>query len=366
MAQKIDVALAAQDPYVIPDCGCGEKECLGPEPVPWLSWKHCFKFYEFRLGVIPVDRDVIGKHNLERLIIRIRYEHSFCLLGRKQGPIVHSLTLLPREEVRIFEYDRYRRTTSETARFSTRSSFFSMTQNVQDSYNSTKTDSGAAVTAKSSASKDSGGGIDLGIISFGGGGSSSSSVSTSAYFDVSKVSESFSHVAHSSSLAVETERSIVVSTFEDRESVQSTARTLRNDNDCRAVTYFIRRVFEVYQLSTKIVGIEVQFGNQWIDISATPGDIQEAVKKFLQKIDVGAAHDPKVEIALPTDGLLYEAEQAHCCSCECEREVKNRLELERFQLENLNLRLEADRRQKRLDAGDLESFDNVTPPPPGP
>lgn len=367
MAQKIDATLAAQDPYVIPDCGCGDKECLGPEPVPWLSWKHCFRFYEFRMGAIPIDRELAAKLHLERLVIRIRYEHAFCLLGRKQGPIVHSLTLLPKEEIRIYEYDRYRRTTSETARFSARSSFFSMTQNVQDSYNSTKTDAGASVTAKSSASSGASGGIDLGIISFGGGGSTSSSVSTNAFFDVSKVSENFSHVAHSSSLAVETERSIVVSTFEDRESVHSTARTLRNDNDCRAVTYFIRRVFEVYQLTSKIVGVEVLFGNQWVDIAAIPPELQETIKKFLQKIEIGASHDPQVEIALPTDGLLYEAEQAHCCSCECEREAKSRLELEKLQLENLNLRLEADRRQKRLDSGDLDSFEvAVPPPPPGP
>lgn len=356
-------ATAVQDPFVIPDCGCGDKECLGPEPVPWLSWKHCFKFYEFRQAVLPIGG---AATNEQRIIIRVRYEHSFCLLGRKQGPIVHSLTLLPKEEVRIYEYDRYRRTTSETARFSVRSSFFSMTQNVQDSYNSVKSDAGASVTARSSASSGASGGIDLGIISFGGGGSTSSSVASSAFFDVSRVSEAFSHVAHTSSLAVETERSIVVSTFEDRESVHSTARTLRNDNDCRAVTYFIRRVFEVYQLSTKIVGIEIHLGNQWVDLAATPAAIQEFVKKFLEKTGLDSSHDPNVEIALPTDGLLYEAEQAHCCSCECEREAKTRLELEKLQLENLQMRLEAERRRKLLDAGNLDSFDAATPPPVGP
>jgi thermitase len=83
----------------------------------------------------------------------------------------------------------------------------------------------------------------------------------------------------------------------------------------------------------------------------------------LGKIVVGAKHDPKVEIALPTDGLLYEAELAHCCSCDCEQEATVRLELEKLQLENLNLRLEASRRQKRLDAGDLDAFE-VAPPPP--
>ena len=152
-----------------------------------------------------------------------------------------------------------------------------------------------------------------------------------------------------------------MSTFEDQESLQSTARTLRNDNACRAVAYFSRRVFEVDELRTRIVGIEVQVGSQWVDLGSTPDELQKVVRKFLAKVDVGAAHDPRVEIALPTDGLLYEAELAHCCSCECEHEAEARLELERLQLDNRSLRLEAERREKRLEAGDLEPFEKLPP-----
>jgi len=354
-------ALAPQEPYVVPDCGCGEKECFGPDPVPWLPWKHCFKLYEFRSAVIPVDKKAAAELHLERLLIRVRYEHALCLLGRKQGPIVHSLTLLPKEEVRIYESDRYRRATSATDRFSVRTSFFTMTQRVNDAYSSTKTSAGGSASVSTSASGGGGGGIDLGIVSFGAEASTSVSGTTSTHFDVASVSERFSHVAETSSLAVESERSIVVSTFEDQESLRSTARTLRNDNVCRAVTYFIRRVFEVYELHTRIVAVEVQVAGQWVDLGSTPGVIRDVVRKFLGKLDVGAAHDPRVEIALPTDGLLYEAELAHCCSCECEHEAKARLELERLQLDNLNLRLEAERRQKRLEAGDLAPFETLPP-----
>jgi len=361
MATPSDEGASVQPAVVIPDCGCGGEECVGPEPVPWLPWQHCFKFYEFRYATVPIER-AAAVANLGRLIIRVRYEHAFCLLGRKQGPIVHSLTLLPKEQVRIYEYDRYRRATSATSRFSVRSSFFTLTQKVQDAYASTKTDAGASVSTSSSATAGGGGGIDLGIISFGGGGSVSSSVNANAHFDVATVSQRFSHIAETSSLAVETERSIVVSTFEDTESGQSTARLLRNDNACRAVTYFIRRVFEVYQLTTRIIGIEVQVGDAWIDVAAAPAAIRDEVRRFLEKIEVGSKADPKVEIALPTDGLLYEAELAHCCSCDCESEAKSRLELEKLQLENLALRLEAERRQKRLDAGELDGFDTSTAP----
>ena len=345
-------------------CDCGGPECMGPEPVPWLSWKHCFRMYEFRYGAIPIGNQAAGIAVRERLPIRIRYEHALCLLGRKQGPIVHSLTLLPKEEVKIYEFDRYRRSTSATSRFSVRTSFFTMTQKVQDAYSSTKVNAGASVSTSSSASAEGGGGIDLGIVSFGGGASASSSVRTNAYFDVSNVSSQFSHVAETSSQAVESERSIVVSTFEDQESIQSTARTLRNDNECRAVTYFVRRVFEVYELSTRIVSIEALVGDEWIDIAALPDEVQKVAREFLRKIEVGAKHKPSVEIAIPTDGLLYEAELAHCCSCECESQTQNTLELERMQLENEMMKLELTRRQKRLDAGELDPF--VPAPMPEP
>jgi thermitase len=320
--------------------------------------------YEFRYGAIPIGNQAAGIAVRERLPIRIRYEHALCLLGRKQGPIVHSLTLLPKEEVKIYEFDRYRRSTSATSRFSVRTSFFTMTQKVQDAYSSTKVNAGASVSTSSSASAEGGGGIDLGIVSFGGGASASTNVRTNAYFDVSTVSSQFSHVAETSSQAVESERSIVVSTFEDQESIQSTARTLRNDNECRAVTYFVRRVFEVYELSTRIVSIEALVGDEWIEITALPDAVQKAMREFLKKIEIGAAHKPKVEIAIPTDGLLYEAELAHCCSCECESQNANTLELERMQIENEMMKLELSRRQKRLDAGELDPFEPAPLPEP--
>ena len=354
MANQIVDSLNVQPAYQVPDCSCGE-ECSGPEPVPWLSWKHCFKFFEFRYTVVAGP--VAEKLRVGRLEIRVQYEHALCLLGRKQGPLVHSLTLLPKEQINIFEYDRYRHATAVTDRFSVRTSFFSMTQNVQDAFSSNKSDSGASVSANSSVSGGGSAGINLGIVSIGGGASASSNNHSSGYFDVSSVSEHFGHVAQTSSMAVESERSIVVSTFEENESLRSMARTLRNDNDCKAVTYYIRRLFEVYKLTTAIVGIQALVGGQWVDLQALPKDVQAVVDKQLNGIRPGLSHDPEVEIALPTDGLLYEAELAHCSSCDCEREARMRLELERMQIDNLNLRLEAERRQKLLDSGDLHPFD---------
>lgn len=343
------------------DCGCGGAECFGPEPVPWLSWKHCFKFYEFRYGAISVNKDVAGAVGQERVLVRIRYEHALCLVGRKQGPILHSLTLLPKETVRVYEYDRYRQATSTTNRFSVRTSFFTMTQRVQDAFSSTKVGAGASVSTSSSVGVEGGGGIDLGIISFGGGASTSSTTNSSAHFNVANVSENFSHVAQTSSLAVESERSVVVSTFEESESGQSTSRTLINLNECRAVTYFIRRVFEVYEISTRIVGIDVLIRDQWVDLAAAPEPVIKAVKEFLEKVAIGNSHNPKVEISIPTDGLLYEAEQAHCCSCDCQRETEMNIHQARERAEIALLELEAERRKQLLAAGKLDPFEPCCP-----
>ena len=272
-------------------------------------------------------------------------------MGRKQGPIVHSLTLLPQEEVKIYEYDRYRHATSTSARFSQRSTFFSYVSRVTESLASVKTDFGTAFSSTASVACSTGGGIDLGIVSFGGEASSSASVSISNHLDVDSVFESFRHVAEISSQAVETERSIVVSTFTE------------NANHCRAVTYFIRRVFEVYCLSTRLVGIEVQIGGNWIDIKAVPNALHDAILKQLGPIVVGQVSQQSTEIAIPTDGLLFEAELAHCTSCEPELEKRIELEVKKLELEVELLERENERRKKRIANGELSEFEQSLPQP---
>ena len=346
-----------------PECDPGplHEGCDGPPPTPWLSWKHCFKIYEFREYVIRFDQTAATVR--EGIKIRARFEHALCPMGRKQGPIVHSLTLLPQEEVKIYEYDRYRRTTSTSARFSQRSSFFSYVSRVTETLASVKTDFGTAFSSTTSVAASSGGGLDLGIISFGGEASSSASVSVSNHLDVDSVFENFRHVAEISSQAVETERSIVVSTFEENVSTDTTFRTLRNANQCHAVTYFIRRVFEVYCLSTRLVGIEVQIGGNWIDIKAVPDALRDAIVKQLGSIIVGQVSQRSTEIAIPTDGLLYEAELAHCSSCEPALKRRVELELKKLALEIELLERENERRKSRIANGELSEFEPCCPQP---
>ena len=150
-----------------PECDPGplHEGCDGPPPTPWLDWKHCFKIYEFREYVIQLGTAAALREGIK---IRARFEHAMCPMGRKQGPIVHSQTLLPQEEIKIYEYDRYRRATSTSARFSQRSNFFSYVSKVTESLASVKTDFGTAFSSTASVAGSTGGGIDLGIFSFGG------------------------------------------------------------------------------------------------------------------------------------------------------------------------------------------------------
>ena len=69
--------------------------CRGPAPVPWLTFDRCMSFYESRTFDLGPLRD-------QRLQIRITYEHRLCLIGRQQGPLLSTTTLLPGEEDRGF------------------------------------------------------------------------------------------------------------------------------------------------------------------------------------------------------------------------------------------------------------------------
>lgn len=359
MADKLQAADAAVL-TLRPECDPGplHEGCDGPPPTPWLSWKHCFFFYEFREFVIQQGASLAAREGIH---VRAKFEHALCPMGRKQGPIVHSMTLLPQEQIKIFEYDRYRRATSVSARFSQRSSFYSYVSRVTDRFSSTKVDAGTGFSSVSSTAHSDGGGVDLGIVSFGGGASSASSVNVSSHLNVDSVFENFSHVAQVSSQAVETERSIVVSSFDEKEGGDSSMRTLKNDNQCYAVTYFIRRVFEVYCLSTRLVGIEVQIGGNWIDLAAVPPAIKDLVLKQLGPVIIGQVSKKSIEIAIPSDGLLYEAELAHCGSCEPALDKKIELELKKLEVEIELMERENERRKNRIATGDLSPFEPCCP-----
>ena len=67
-----------------PDCDPGplHEGCDGPPPTPWLSWKHCFKVFEFREYDLRLEQAAaVARGGIK---IRARFEHALCPMGRKQ------------------------------------------------------------------------------------------------------------------------------------------------------------------------------------------------------------------------------------------------------------------------------------------
>jgi thermitase len=154
-----------------------------------------------------------------------------------------------------------------------------------------------------------------------------------------------------------------VSSFEDEEHRTTTSRTLKNHNECHAVTYFVRRVNELYEASTRIESVEWRIGNgawrSFDDVADVPEDLRKIFRQLGQALPKRGALtvDPR-PITLPTDGTLYEAELAHCSSCEPVLEALQKVRLEKARLaarraclETELLELEVERRRALLGSG---------------
>ena len=90
------------------------------------------------------------------------------------------------------------------------------------------------------------------------------------------------------SQSVEAQRSLVISSYEDHENLQVTSRTLKNYNNCHAVTYYIRQVNEVYEFTAKIFSIrwrivESRLTNIVSDWQ-TPADVDKIQNDELKKL----------------------------------------------------------------------------------
>jgi hypothetical protein len=357
-----------------PCTGCGgncssdtPEECRGPAPLPWLDPHRCMFFYEGR--VFAADR---FDDRLRRVELRVIYQHCLRLLGRVQGGLLYTTTLLPGEAVDVYEYDRFRRVRSEEERVSVHSSFrqtvsaLSQTRRFADAstYVQTVTD----VRTQTDRSMSVGGGL----AGFFGAPSGKAETSTDVETTVASgsslhtVTDNFTQNAITSAQATDAERSVVVSRFEDAEHQQATRRTLRNDNECYAVTYYVRGVSEAYEVTTRVLSVEWRVGETpWRDISDQDDlapEIREALKAIIERLPKpGESLRDERQITLPTDGTLYEAELAHCSSCEPMREeaMRIRLEQERLQarracLEAELLELELERRRAATDGVALE------------
>lgn len=346
--------------------GCGDvcrdptpEECRGPEPVPWLAHDRCMYFYESRVFDGSGDRA-----GAQRLRLRVTYQHCLRLIGRQQGPLLYTTTLLPNEQVRLYEHDRYRRTKAASARMSVHTSFRQTLSALSQSRRATSASAYAeSITEtrnQTDASVSVGGGLAgfLGLPSGKVDSSSEVETTVASGASVRTVTEQFTQFAVTASQSVEAERSLTVSSFEEQEHVSTTQRTLRNDNDCYAVTYYVRRVNEVYEIHSRIEAIEWRLGDggAWRSIEDQQG-LPDVLRKLLddlmrQVLRHGQSHREPRQITLPTDGTVYEAEIAHCASCDPFEVTRHKMQIEQMRLqtrraclENELLELEVARRK---------------------
>jgi thermitase len=318
--------------------GCGGRcqeetpaECRGPAPVPWLPFDRCMYFYESR---------VFGS---ERVDVRVTYQHCLRLIGRQQGPLLYTTTLLPGEAVTVYQFDRYRRVREQHERVSVHSSFRQtlsvLSQTRRSSSASAYRDVLAQTRAQADTSVSAGGGLAgfFGAPQTEGESSVVRETSVASGSSVRTVADQFTQNAVTAAQSTEAERSVEVSSFEEAEHREATQRVLRNENHCYAVTYFVRRVMEAYESSTRVEEIEWRVKDDpWRSIDDV-GDVPDPVRKALEQLGRvlprrgSERRDPR-PVTLPTDGTLYEAELAHCSSCEPDREAMMRIDVERARL----------------------------------
>jgi thermitase len=323
--------------------GCGgtcvgttPKVCRAPAAPPWLPYDRCLMFYEARAFDLPNLQD-------GRVQTRVVYEHCLRLLGRQQGPLLYTTTLLPGEKVRIYEFDRYRRVKSSVERVSVHTSFrqtmSALSQTRRSTSSSAYVDTLVDIRTHADTSVSAGGGLAgfFGAPQVRGDAGVDTQTTVASGASTRTVNEQFAQIAVTASQAIEAERSLVVSRFEEVEHQTTTERTLQNENHCYAVTYYVRRVNEVYAIYTRAESIEWRVGDTpWRSFDDVNG-VSDGLKKMLNDLrrhlpTPGAQLQDPRQVTLPTDGTLYEAELAHCSSCEPTREAEDLIRIERMRL----------------------------------
>jgi hypothetical protein len=365
------VTLPTQDPC-----------CQSPCDPPWRTGPNCTTFTEIKTSTVPlVGKVATGDFGRGVVSINVTYTHTLCLSAKQRGGLAYTLTLLPGEKMTLYHSDRYRRTTSETERYSVQTTFAQFVSALYQQQNSN--DSSLLIQVLTSQTQSSisssGGGFNifgLGGASTSSGNSSGSSASTGVDLSTQTSANQFLSLAQQASQYTDLQRSITISSYEDSQTVSTTQRTLVNNNVCYAVTYFVRKVLDVYVSTTKVVAVTFQVtADNYVSSILTPAQIgllpaqyQAAVTAILKSAPtVGEVIELPTILTVPTDGVVYDPELAHCCAQDPELDEANRIKLEREQaeaqkicLEIQLMALEVQRRQALLAAGTLTPFE--TPP----
>ena len=354
--------------------------CVSPCEPPWLKDEQCMLWYETKFFRAPLGKDSGNASSFinlarEYLEFRITYEHRICLIGKQHGPLLYTVTLLPQEKVTLYHSDRYRRISSEQDRYSVQSTFMQFLSVVHEARTSNTMNllSDKLTSLKGSTSVSAGGGL-AGLLGLPSGSASvQASTTDHTVLQVGAVSDQFSQSVAQASQLTHAERSVVVSTYEDKETADVTARTIQNDNGCRAVTYFVRKIVELYKTGTAVSDISYRIvapnlppdWHSLNDLSWLPKAVQDGIQQVVKLLPkVGAVVDKPKAISLPTDGTVYDPELAHCCSCEPERAAGLEIQLEKQKAEAFKacleaqlLQVELERRRLLLQKGDLSPFE---------
>jgi hypothetical protein len=190
---------------------------------------------------------------------------------------------------------------------------------------------------------------------FGGSEAQSSSSSSENIQSLQSASQNFQQTLTAASSSVEAQRSLVISSFEDQENISVTSRTLKNYNNCYAVTYYVLQVNEAYEFSAKISSIRWRIYQSRLNAATTDwqsvDDVDTVQNEELRKIietTIKEIQERNKEIVsekcftIPTDGTMLETELAYCSSCDEETMMQLQQMLEKQKAETKKLRLEAE------------------------
>lgn len=138
------------------------------------------------------------------------------------------------------------------------------------------------------------------------------------------------------------------------------------------MTYFVRKVLDVYVMTTKVTAVtfQVRVGN-YLSPVLTPAQIKQVESQYISAVEailktlptVGTVVQQPTQLAVPTDGVVYDPELAHCCARDPQLEQADLIKLEREQAEAQKIglqvqlmALEVQRRQALLGAATLTPF----------
>ena len=348
--------------------------CIGPCDPPWRDDEQCSVWYETRFFHAPLTRD--RKDQTDRAVreyieFRITYEHRLCRLGKQLGPLLYTVTLLPGEKVTLYQSERFAQITSVEDRFSVETTFTGFLSRIHETNLTSNLDLLGTKFSDLNKETASVGGL-VGLLGLPKTAAKGGAVvNDHAALNAHLVSDQFYQSVIQASRLTHTERSVVVSTYAESEAQKVTSRTFQNDNACRAVTYFVRKVLELFSVSTVVSDISYriispQFPPDWhpiADVGWLPPAVQGQIKTIAHSLPrVGTLVERPKAITLPTDGTVYDPELAHCGSCEPEREVAIELQLKKQQAEVQLLELELERRRMLLQQGDLAPFEAACQP----